>query len=398
MIKIKYFMKNIALLTSHLKSGGAQRVVSNISKHLSDKDINVYIFLYDGQQTVYGHGGKLIDLKTPASKNIFIKILNLIKRIYKIKKLKNKYKIDTAISFLSSPNIINILTKSDEKNVISERVFSSCEKKTFFDKFYSILKKFIYNNADEIVSISNGVKEDLVSNFNIKKDKIYTIYNPCDIKYINKLKNERIEKKYKHIFKKPTIINVGRLVQQKGQKYLIEAFKHVKKTKKEAQLVILGKGPLKKDLKDKAKKLNLASDIHLLGFKKNPFKFMKSADIFTFSSLFEGFGNVIVEAMSCGLPIISTDCNSGPREIIAPNTNINKKNKNIEYAKYGLLIPDLNQNNQRKTRKGVKKTSEAIIKLLSNKSLRQKYSQASTKRALDFTPNKITQEWLKIIN
>ena len=102
------------------------------------------------------------------------------------------------------------------------------------------------------------------------------------------------------------------------------------------KLIILGQGELNDDLRSLANELGLCDNVIFLGFKANPFKYMKRADMLVLSSLREAFGNVLVEAMACEIPVISTDCRSGPREIIAPNTDVKQSTQEIEYGKYGV--------------------------------------------------------------
>jgi glycosyltransferase involved in cell wall biosynthesis len=158
------------------------------------------------------------------------------------------------------------------------------------------------------------MKENLLKNIKIDLDKIEMIYNPIDLSYIRKKTKEEVPE---YLFKKrPVLIACGRLTKEKGFSYLIRAFKDIKKSFPEAKLLILGEGELEEYLKKLSFSLGLKESVYFLGFQKNPFKYIARADIFIFSSLYEGLPSALIEAMACGVPIVSTDCTSGPKEIL----------------------------------------------------------------------------------
>ena len=123
---------------------------------------------------------------------------------------------------------------------------------------------------------------------------------------------------------------------------LIRAFSKVAEKNENINLAILGQGELKEDLEKLVAEYNLQDRVFLLGFQSNPFKYVSKSSVFVLSSLFEGLGNVVLEALACNVPIISTDCKSGPREILAPGTSLDKKIESAETNEYGILIPVMN--------------------------------------------------------
>lgn len=392
--------RNIAIIVPNLRGGGAERVVSNLSLYLSDKKYNKYIILYSAEKIEYPYRGNLIDLNIKAINNSFVKIFNLIRRIYKLKRIKRKLHIQISISFLESANIVNIFSKDKDRVIVSIRNFKSKSSNGLYGKIYNCLIKMFYNRVDMLVAVSKGIKRDLVKNYGIKENKIKVIYNLYDLEKIQELSKEKIEDEYKEIFNFPVIINVGRLTRQKGQWHLIRAFKKVKEKITNIKLIILGIGELEDYLKQLVEELNLEKDVFFLGFQKNPFKFISKSKIYAFPSLYEGFPNALVEAMACGIPVISSDCRSGPREILAPESNINKETKNIEYAKYGVLIPVCNDNYYNAC---FSLTSEetilakSITELYSSKELLKKYTGKSKERAKDFDKNRIILEYEDIL-
>ena len=183
---------------------------------------------------------------------------------------------------------------------------------------------------------------------------------------------------------------------------LIRAFKKVVEKYPNSKLIILGKGELKKDLENLIKKLKLENNVYLLGFHKNPFKFLKNSHCFVFSSLWESFGQVLVEALTFNLPIISTDCETGPREILAPELDLEEKINYPYFGKYGILIEPFPRKfifkdlKEKPLIKQEKQLSDLMIKIIQDNSLRKKYSNG-LKRAKDFDIDKIIKKWEKVI-
>jgi len=393
--------KNVAILIPKLAGGGAERVASNLSIYLDEEKFNKYVIVYDSNEQTYDYGGKLIDLNAKAINNPIGKIYNLFKRVMKMRKFKKENNIDVTISLLSGPNLVNILSKKDDKVFVSVRNFISKSAKGFYGNIYKFSINNLYNKADKVISVSKAIADDLIKNYNIEKNKIKVIYNPYDINKIQKLSQEKINDEYKEIFEKPTIINMGRLSEQKGQWHLLRAFKKVETEIKDAQLVILGKGELEKYLKKLANDLELSERVHFLGFQNNPFKYIANSDLYVFPSLFEGFPNALVEAMACKISVLSADCKSGPREILAPDTNINKKINDIKYAKYGVLFPVLNNKKYSDLdgiSKNEEKLSEIIIKFMKDKVLRKKYKKLAYSRVDNFSFKNIIKLWEKEIS
>ncbi len=238
------------------------------------------------------------------------------------------------------------------------------------------LIKTLYPKANLVFANSKGNAVDLEKNFNVKNVEV--IYNPFDIDNIQKLSKESA--KLKDGF---NLITVGRLDEGKNHQLLIRAMKKIN-----GNLYIIGDGELRDKLEKLISDLNLKNRVFLLGKQKNPYKFLSKADIFLFSSNREGFPNVLVEALACELPIISTDCKSGPREILAPESNITYSLKeSIEIANYGILTP-INS---------IEKMIEAIEVLQKNSKLMLEYKKKSLNRAKQFHKNRIIDDFISIM-
>jgi len=273
--------KNIAIIIQKLKNGGAERAAANLSKDLSEK-YNVHLITFDGTDIAYEYAGDLVNINIPATNNKIKKMLNIIRRIIKVRKIKKEKDIDISISFMEGANIVNILSKKKDFVITSERNLPSF----FYKKKTKI--RYICNRADKIVTLSKLVKEDLVNNFGIDKEKIIPIYNSCEIERLNinsKEVDEIVEKFDKN---KQYIITMGRLNYQKGQWHLIKAFEMVKKKIPNVELLILGKGELEKPLKELVQNKDLQQNVKFLGYIKNPHMLLNYCDIFVFTSIVEG--------------------------------------------------------------------------------------------------------------
>ena len=379
--KKKYKEKSIMILIPQLRNGGAERVVSNISEELAKKYKVILVTISDKTEEDYNCNVNRIVIGIGKNK--------LFKRLYyinKIRNIKKKYQITHSISFASKMNFYNTFSKASDITIISIRNYLSASEREIQ---YRYINRQSGKFSDKIVTVSNILKTEQIEKYNAKENKITTIYNFCDEKKIDDMlsKDNEFEKNDENM-----IINVGRLTYQKGQVHLIKAFRDVVKEIPDAKLFILGQGELKEQLIEEINKNGLQKNVLLMGFQKNPYVYLAKAKAFVSSSYFEGMSNAILEAMYCNLPIISTDCKAGTREIIAPDTDIYKENVEMTYEKYGILVPVI------KEEKNIKELSKAIIEILKNNELRLHYKNKSKERIKDFSKEKIIKQWIDLIN
>jgi glycosyltransferase involved in cell wall biosynthesis len=185
--------------------------------------------------------------------------------------------------------------------------------------------RMLYRKADVIVAISQGVADDLAACAGIDRARLSVIYNGIDVLEILREAAEPIEHAWLQPGEPPVILGAGRLTKAKDFGTLIRAFARLRR-RHEARLVILGEGEERPRLQALIRDLGLEGDAGLPGFERNPFAYMARARVFACSSAWEGFGNVVLEALACGTPVVSTDCLSGPAEILDGGT-------------YGTLVP-----------------------------------------------------------
>jgi len=366
-------MKKIVFLIDNLKGGGAEKAIKIIVEGLVQRKYKPIIILLENKKDyTLLEGIEVYTLSNSMTKYnfifLFFKLLTLLKQLH----------ADIVYATNTKAQVLLLLTKPfiELQRVINIQV--DLTKQYENREYLFILFAKLLNFADSYSFISHGIYESL--KLKIPQKKTVFIPNAIDFAEIDTKKIESIDEKYQYIFTKKVFVTIGRLTQQKGQWDLIEAFYH---TKLDAHLVILGSGEKEQELKALVKKYSLEEKVFFLGFQSNPFKFLYNADIFVLSSLWEGFGNVIVEAMRCELPVISTDCKSGPREILAPDTDITLDTQRVEMAKFGILTPVANPII----------LAQALSEIYYNDDLAKNYRQRSIQRAKDYSKELIVEEF-----
>jgi len=372
-IKIAFFLPN-------LEGGGAERNVVNLLNNLNKEKYDLSIVLGKKEGAFIGEIPEYVSLVNFGLKSSYSLVLFL-----KLIKYFRQEKANIFVSAFPRFNIISLLARifsgSKIKIIITEHTtfsFLPLTAKVISHKLFArfplpVLIKSIYPKADAIICVSKGVAIDLCK-FIHCLDKIRVVYNPITNQKIKDLAEEEINHPWFFDSQIPIILAIGRLAKTKDYPNLIGAFKKIL-DKMPANLVILGEGSEREKLEKLAYKLGLSNNIAFLGFQSNIYKYIKRASVFVLSSLQEGFGNVIIEAMACGTPVVSTDCLSGPREI-------------IEHGKNGILVPVADK----------EILAMAIINVLNSPELRNKFSEAGEKRAEHFSIEKSVKEYERIFN
>lgn len=379
--------KNILIVISSLKHwGGAEKIATTIWNKLFEKWYNLNYLTFYNAEKKYDFFWNEFCLNEKLWKNFIINILKLFKRAYQIKKYCKKNKIDVCLSHMEESNFSNIISKLFFKNKSKIYVNSHISVDDWW-LLYKFLIKSLYNKADKIITVSREASDIFVKKYWIKKNKIQTIYNAINVSEINDLKNKKIKLTFAKIFDnwKKTFINIWRLTYQKNQELLIKTFKKFNKKYTNTQLIILWEWDLRENLK------NIIwdnKDIYLLWNQENPYNFLKKSDFFVFTSRYEWFWIVLIEAMSCWLPVISVDCKSWPKEIIKKNIRGFEEIKDVSLEEYGILVPLYDE----------VKYFEAMEKIFLDKRLQKKYIEKSLERFMDFDIEKIIKERLFILN
>ncbi len=403
-------MHKLLLLIPHLSKGGQERVASRLSLELS-KYYEIYFALFDKKIT-YPYNGYILHLDSPTRKNIFLKTVNVINRISKLEKLVRELKPKVVISFGETANLVNLLTPKKDMTIISIRqdIWQASLNSVIKNIYLNIYRTF-KGNVNKVITTSKILEYKFLKYLKYPPQKLRTIYNPIEVEEVRKKSLESLET-LSFLKNYPYLVNIGRLTLQKGQWYLLRIFKELKRKQKELKLVLLGEGELKNYLIELSENLGLKTyvwdrdklhegyDVYFLGFQKNPYKFVKQAKAFVFSSLWEGFPNVVAESLAVGKAVISSDCRTGPREILAPDTDFLKETKEPEFARYGVLMPTFERRRLKANEKLTREEKiwiDTLEGLLEEKKTLKEYEKKAPQRAFDFHIDKIAKQWIEVI-
>jgi glycosyltransferase involved in cell wall biosynthesis len=247
------------------------------------------------------------------------KLSALLSEAWLLRRFVRKRGIDTVLSFLERSNYVNVLARllgSQHRVIISERTTPSVNYsgRQLRNLVAKSLIRILYRRADAIIAVSDGVKYDLVEGFGLPDEKVHVIYNPVDLERIQRQAAEVPQMPW-YREGVPIIVTTGRLEEPKGHCHLLRAFA-ILRTRMQCRLVLIGEGSLRAELELLVRRLGLEADVWFAGWQANPYQYMAHSTVFVLSSLWEGFPGALLEALACGLPVVSFDCQSGPREIL----------------------------------------------------------------------------------
>jgi glycosyltransferase involved in cell wall biosynthesis len=319
----------IALFVSSLNGGGVERVMLNLAKGLVDKKLEVDLVVAKAE------GAYLNQIPTQV-RLVDLNASRVLKSIPALVKYLKAEQPKVLLSAMDYANIIAVWAKYlsgvSTKVIVSEhwkpcdtRLSSTTKKRDLEQKIMPYLMRYSYPWADDVVSVSQGIADELVQNIRVPRKNITVIYNPAVSPENLKKASEVLNHPWLIPNQPPIILGVGRLHRTKNFASLIHAFALIKK-QRQARLLILGEGEERLYLENIVKELELEEYVQMPGFVENPFAYMKSAAVFVLSSALEGLPTVLIEAMSVGTPVVSTDCPYGPAEI-------------LENGRYGKLVP-----------------------------------------------------------
>lgn len=379
--------KRLSVLIYSLDSGGAEKVVSILINELQKQFEVVIILMNDTiKYDLNGFDNIVYMDKSDTVEGGILKFLKIPFYAWKYRRLCAKLKIDVSLSLLVRFNFMALVSKlfgNRAKIIISEHSFPSMQY-NFFNLQCSAIKyliKKLYPYADQIISVSQGVTRDLMTNFYIT-NRITTISNPVDLEDITRKKIEKVD----FDFSRFTFITIGRLDSGKNHKLMIKAFSRIKN--RDTQLIIIGEGSLRQEIQDYITFLKLEDRVFLAGYTSNPYSWLHKSDCFVLTSSYESFGIVLIEALACGLPVISTDCQSGPREILDPDgQSFVSDQGRFEICRHGILtrVHD------------IASMDEAMDYLIENPELLEKFRSRATDRALDFDSDIIKKDFVEVL-
>lgn len=314
----------VAIFIPSLRGGGAERVMVILANEFASRGCKVDLLLVKAEGpylSTVSENVRIVDLNAS-------RVLTSLPRLVRYLRRERPYAM---LSALNHANVTAILAKwiarVSTRIVVSERNNVSLSMQFalgIMPRIVFRLMRLAYPYADSITAVSSGVADDLAQAIGIARERITVIYNP--VMPVREYPSETI---YPHPWfapgSPPVIIGIGRLTKQKDFFLLIRAFAKVR-IQRTCRLMILGEGELRGELEDLIEKLGLDSDVFLPGFVENPYSYLSRAGLFVLSSQWEGLPNVLIQALACGCPVVSTDCPSGPSEV-------------LENGKWGRLVP-----------------------------------------------------------
>ena len=360
-------MKKILFILPNLQGGGAERVTLTVIKGLDRKKFKPTLFLIKNKGVYFNEVPDDVEVIYGIEEKDNLKLLFPL----------------VLIKLLCVAKSANIIVGSLELYATYLAVF--CGKllrrpvigwiHTDISKYPRALKtmhksliKLLYPCLNKVIAVSQSSAEALNSLVPSITHKTVVIHNPIPIDIIKMRSNQSVISD----IEKPIVLGVGRLGPEKGFDILIKAHASLMQNGIRHNLVILGEGVERKNLEDLVRKLKVEDSVFMLGFKKNPYMWMKQASVFVLSSRFEGLPTVMIEAMASGAPLVACKCNSGPVEI-------------LEDGRYGILVEPENVN----------ELASAIARLLQDKELSVKLKKDGLCRANDFSPNCVIPKFEK---
>ena len=305
--------QRVAFYLSSLSGGGAQRVVLTLANAMADHGVQIDLVLVKATGPFLPHVHPAVRIIDLGAETVLLSLPGLIRYL-------RRERPTALLSSLKHVNLIALIARKlsrvplrlvvGEHNTLSH----SC-KSGIKDRMVPHLMRVLYPKADLVVAVSQGVADDLCACLGLSKEKVQVIFNPVVRSGMAQEAARPLDHPWFKPGEPPVILGMGRLTEQKDFPNLIHAFALLRQ-QRDCRLMILGEGELRDELQELVTTLGLAASVSLPGFVDTPFAYMGHAAVFVLSSGWEGLPTVLIEAMACGTPVVSTDCPSGPDEIL----------------------------------------------------------------------------------
>lgn len=374
-------MKNIGLIISSLQGGGAERCAADLSIYFSQRGYQVYI-ITDITAVKYEYCGELINFVFSLSSSNNFSVNPLENKVNELREIKKKCKIDISISFMQFANYINILSKEEEKIILTTHSLTS-EYAKYENSIYWKKETFqdLYQYADLITFPSEYCRRDWIEHYGDVNHITRTIYNPVHLMETDS-----------DCDKENVVISIGRMQGIKRQWHLLKVFKLVKEKCPDAKLIILGDGELRKKLEELVSQLELTDSVSMPGNVSNVQDYLRLAKVFTITSRCEAMPCAVLEAMSAGVPVIACDIPGGIREQLEISVWVED-----EYpirGECGIITPYILEAEEDSYTYEEQCLADEIVKLLEKEDIRKKLGQNAKERAEAFTAEKIGEIWI----
>lgn len=378
-------------LINSLRNGGAERVLLTLAEQfLRQGDEVTILALTHTCAYPIPLGVKMVYLSNGEDGNSGLKRMLLIPYYaWKLRHYSRTMRPNIIQSHIFRANFVNVLSRmlgaKHRTQLVNHSVASRYRDQGTVGRVHLWLMGVLYPKADLVVTISQKMLEDLEGCVDLNRPAA-VIHNPYDTQRIVDMAKEKVTE-FAFDPSKRYLVTVGRLIPLKQYDDVIRVLSLLPS---DVELLMVGDdGGEQSKLAALAHELGMAKRVHWMGQVRNPFKFVARCDLFVSSSRTEGFPNVLIEAMLCRTPVVSSDCISGPREILAPDTDIlYQRTEGIETAKYGVLYPvgDLLA------------LAQAIRRIMEDRALYTHYQKEGFLRAHAFSVDRIVQEYEFILS
>lgn len=374
--------KKIIFVVPSLSGGGAEKVALTLLRAMRNSPgLDLMVVLFQKEATeFFGTDIAVNCIDAPEKNTLFGVAVKFIKTVLSLARIIRRESPCTIISFMEYANIVSIISNRlsgrKQRLIITVHAPPSLQfdrhGTDYRDMITGIFMKLLYRTADSIVAVSEHIRRNLIEKFSVAEASVHVIRNPVNLKEIVRLSAEKVDD---DLFCGgfSIILSVGRLSKEKGGEYLLRAFSLIK-GKTAAKLVMIGQGREEQNLKQLSIQLGIDKDLVFLGYRTNPYKYMKASTVFVLPSLYEGFGLALIEAMVCGTPVISTRSYEGIENI-------------VEHEKTGLLV-DVGD---------AEAMADAMLRLLNDSKLRRNMAAEAVKRTECFAVEKIVEQYKSIL-
>ena len=403
----------VGILIASLQPGGAERAALGLLEGFHAAGVETYLLTLDGNQamvpTADGATGELLAQRiirlsaADIGRGTISKTLSGPLQWLKLRRTVRRLELDVVLSIMERANIMNLLGAGSRRRIVSIRSFPSMllQSKTPLKRFLVVnLYRALLRRADRVVFVSREAAADFERLFPAIVGRGSVIYNACNIDRLHQLAAEPIPEPFEHIFDRPVVIAAGRLNAEKGHWCLVRAFRELARRNDDARLVVIGDGPLRDDLVRLRDELGLANRVFFPGFQSNPLSWVARSRVFVLPSSWEGFPNSLLEAMALHVPVVSSDCRSGPRELMAPESDPEQKTNGIDETPAGYLVPPPNGVRHPAAEGPTREElffAEAIEKAMQRAAADGVSKHAARERLTGFTREAIIPRWLDVI-
>lgn len=395
----------VALLIASLGGGGAERVVLSLCEGLKDQNVNAHIICMDNHKVLPHDAVPVHTLSVQQPTSVFQKCRAFFGQLAALNKLAKREQYTHFVAHMERANIALLLcttlfpkTFQKHKSVytVHNHLHSSLRQKSWFKRLVAkMLYVLLAKGRYPTVFVSELARQDAIQKFGFTEENTFTVPNFVPVKEIQRLASVPLPKNFSFLQNKKLILSIGRLSVQKGHEHLINSYSLLCSKTPDTHLVILGEGELKNKLQALVSQKRLDANVSFPGFIDVPFNWIRQASVFALPSLYEGMPMILLEALASSAAIVSTDCPSGPREVLAPETPVSATACQIEHHPCAILTPPFTITET--SQHAELQFSNAMLEVINDKKLSEQLRNEAKTRAEEYDIPAGTSRWLTLL-